>query len=82
MVWLLRAMMSDADVIVMDEPTSALDYNSRDQVVRFIGTALNRRTLIMVTHDQSLLGNVDKVLVMKNKQLHSRGTPVGVHAMV
>lgn len=69
MVWLLRALMSAADVIVMDEPTSALDHASRDQVVRFIGTALKGRTLVMVTHDQSLLSAVDRVYTMKDGRL-------------
>jgi ABC-type multidrug transport system fused ATPase/permease subunit len=66
MVWLLRAMMSDAPVVVMDEPTSALDYTSRDQVVRFISTALKEKTLIMITHDQALLSQVDSVYETKD----------------
>ena len=71
-VWLLRGLLSDANIIVMDEPTSALDYASRDQVIRFIGTALQGRTLIMVTHDQTLLGSVDKVMVMKDGKIFEK----------
>lgn len=67
--WLVRALLSDAKVVVMDEPTSALDYASRDQVVRFIQTAMKGRTLIMITHDQSLLSQVDDVVEMKDKKL-------------
>ena len=69
MVWLLRAMMSDAPVIVMDEPTSALDYTSRDQVVRFITTALKNKTLIIITHDQSLLSKMDVVMEVKDRKI-------------
>lgn len=74
LVWLLRAMMSDARVIVMDEPTSALDYASRDQVVRFIHTAMKGRTIIIVTHDVSLLSQVDDVFEMREGKLVKRGS--------
>ena len=69
MVWLLRAMMSEAPIVVMDEPTSALDYTSRDQVVRFIGTALKNKTLIIITHDQALLSQVDDVYETKDGKM-------------
>ena len=73
MVWLLRAMLSDARVVVMDEPTSALDYASRDQIVRFIHTAMKGRTLILITHDTALLSQVDDIFEMKNRKLEKRG---------
>ena len=64
--------MSDSPVVVMDEPTSALDAASREHVVRFIMTSFKERTLIMVTHDQTLMGNVDTIFEMRDKKLVER----------
>ena len=72
-VFLLRALMSNADVVVLDEPSSALDYTSRDSVVRFINTAMKGRTMIIITHDQTLMGSVDDVFEMSDGKLTKRG---------
>ena len=71
-VWLLRACLSDAKLIVMDEVTSALDVNSRDMVIKFIHTAISGKTIILVTHDLALLSKVDEIYEVRNKTIVRR----------
>jgi ABC-type multidrug transport system fused ATPase/permease subunit len=70
--WLVRALLSDARVVIMDEPSSALDHASRDQVVRFINTAMKGRTLIYVSHDHALISQADDVFEMREGKLIKR----------
>ena len=62
-VWLLRALLNpSADLIILDEPTSSLDAHSRRQVLRAIEQVSRRCTLIVVTHDDTLLSLVNRVV--------------------
>lgn len=55
-----RAILRDTPVIVLDEPTNALDKSKQE----FIRGYLHRKnkTIIVITHDQELLNNMDKVI--------------------
>lgn len=46
----LRAMLSDAEFIVMDEPFAGLDDESRERTAAYILKELNGRTLLVATH--------------------------------
>ncbi len=55
----LRAMLSDAEFIVMDEPFAGLDVESRERTAAYILKKLCGRTLLVTTHraeDVELLG--------------------------
>lgn len=55
----LRAMLSDAEFIVMDEPFAGLDVESRERTAAYILKKLSGRTLLVTTHrteDVELLG--------------------------
>lgn len=47
---ILRAMLSDSDIIIMDEPFYGLDDENRRKTARYILERLNGRTLIAATH--------------------------------
>lgn len=47
-----RAMLSEADVILMDEPITGLDDATRNQVIAFILKYRRGRTLIFSTHQE------------------------------
>ena len=52
---LAQIMMSQPDVILLDEPTAKLDDQNKDKFVHIITTAFEGKTLIMVTHDQTVV---------------------------
>lgn len=52
-VAILRALMADADLILMDEPFKGLDAETKDLVLRYTKQVTAGRTVLMVTHDPS-----------------------------
>ena len=51
---LLRALFSVAPIILLDEPTSNLDPTSKKILMRAIQRAGEGRTILIITHDESL----------------------------
>ena len=54
-VALMRALMSDADVLVLDEPFNGLDTATRDSVIAQTLNLLRGRTAIVAAHDPEAL---------------------------
>ena len=52
-VAILRALLSDFDVMLMDEPLKGLDKETKDKVVSLILELTDKKTLIVATHDLS-----------------------------
>ena len=50
-VALLRALLSEWDLLIMDEPFSGLDEDTRNVVIRETLARINNRTVFMVTHN-------------------------------
>ena len=67
-----RAMIGRPAVLFADEPTGNLDKNSAGELIRLLKQAhdVYGQTILMVTHDEELLGYGDRVYRMEN------GTPV------
>ena len=63
-----RAMLNDPRVLLADEPTGNLDQENKQNVVDLLveQATQNNSTLLMVTHDESLLARFDSVLDMRN----------------
>lgn len=65
-VWLLRAILKNSKIIILDEPTSSLDKESKEHVIKFINKYSKNRILIIVTHDDSILKYVNRVIKLKD----------------
>ena len=61
-----RAMLNNPPLLLADEPTGNLDQENKQNVVDLLvdQARSNDSTLLMVTHDESLLGKFDSVLDM------------------
>ena len=59
-----RAMLNNPAVLLADEPTGNLDQENKQNVVDLLveQASANNSTLLMVTHDESLLAKFDTVL--------------------
>lgn len=59
-----RAFLSQAPVVLLDEPTSALDESTALRLWEELETLAreDKRTLIIVTHDNRLAGRADRVI--------------------
>ncbi|MFB9329912.1 ABC transporter ATP-binding protein [Paenibacillus aurantiacus] len=70
-VAIARAWMNDPAVLFADEPTASLDAARGKDVVRMIAerTKAERKSAVMVTHDDRVLSFCDRVLYMKDGRL-------------
>jgi len=72
-VALARAFVSKPPVVMADEPTGNLD-STNGRLVLEILLDLNRRektTLILVTHDQELASQADRLITLKDGEIVS-----------
>jgi lipoprotein-releasing system ATP-binding protein len=66
-----RALITGPSLVLADEPTGNLDAGNGDHVLRLmmeLNEALGT-SLVIVTHDQSIAGQMDRVLVLENGRL-------------
>ena len=69
-----RAILRDAPILILDEPTAALDVEAEAEVMRALNQLVAGRTVIMISHRLSTLGNVDEIIVLKDGQIAERGS--------
>jgi energy-coupling factor transporter ATP-binding protein EcfA2 len=48
---LAAVLVTEPDLLVLDEPTRGLDPERRDEIVRLLRSAANRRATLVVTND-------------------------------
>jgi ABC-type multidrug transport system fused ATPase/permease subunit len=64
-IGLARAVLRNADVLILDESTSALDPDTRQQILNNILERYRDGILIFITHDPVILKSVDEVIHLK-----------------
>lgn len=73
-VALARALANRPNIILADEPTGNLDEANEDNVMGILRKLADEgMTVIMVTHNQRLLQQVDRILRLADGQLKSIG---------
>lgn len=68
-----RALAGRPPIMVMDEPTSAMDLQTEADLIDRLGQELAGRTLIVVTHRQSLLKLVNRIVIMDQGRIIADG---------
>lgn len=66
-IGLARALYFDRPVLVLDEATSALDPETENAVMQSIQALRGRKTIIMISHRETLLAYCDAVYTVANK---------------
>jgi putative ABC transport system ATP-binding protein len=63
-----RALIGRPQIVIADEPTSSLDADSRADFLRLLMSecAVNRTTLLFVSHDTALSSQFDRTLRMRD----------------
>ncbi len=75
-----RALCMEPRALLFDEPTSALDPELEQEVVRVIrALAEEGRTMIIVTHDMRMAGDVsDHVVFLHQGRIEEEGAPADI----
>ena len=76
-IGVIRAIATDADIILMDEPFSALDPITRTQLQEWLYEPQQelKKTIIFVTHDMDeALKLADKICIMKDGKIQQYDT--------
>jgi putative ABC transport system ATP-binding protein len=68
-VCVARALVSEPKVIFADEPTAALDHTNGLSVVELLNRLRGRGSLVMVTHDPTMLADADRVVTIEDGRL-------------
>ncbi len=70
-VALLRALVNSPEIILGDEPTGNLDSVTGDKILKILIdlNKINKKTLIVVTHDVSIAKKADQVIAFKDGRL-------------
>lgn len=66
-----RALAYKPSVILADEPTGNLDSKNSREVVDLLKLSVKsfNQTLVMITHDMTIAGEADRVIVMKDGEI-------------
>lgn len=68
-----RAILKDADIIIMDEASAAVDPENEHELQKAFANLMKNKTVIMIAHRLSSIRNVDEILVMDHGSIVERG---------
>ncbi len=69
-----RAMLKDAQIILLDEATASLDPENEVEVQKAIDTLIKGRTVIAIAHRLKTIQNADRIIVLDNGEIREEGT--------
>ena len=68
-----RALVTEPSILIMDEPTGGTDQSTERAIIENLKTYIEGRTLIVVTHRNSLLALADRILVVDSGKVVADG---------
>lgn len=72
-VAIARAMLMDPPILLLDEPTSAMDFSSEQQFKQRLKEVAGHKTMLIVTHRNSLLELATRVIVIDDGRVVADG---------
>lgn len=69
-----RAMLKDAQVILLDEATASLDPENEAEVQKAIDSLIKGRTVIAIAHRLKTIKDADRIIVLDNGRIKEEGT--------
>ena len=68
-VFIARALCANPDIIMLDEPTASIDVKGQQEVYNLLKVLNERMTVVVISHDISVLLNYAKNVAHINKNL-------------
>ena len=69
-----RALIRNSQFVILDDSLSAVDGKTEKLIVEQLKGALDRRTVVIVSHRLATLRHADRIFVMNNGQVEATGT--------
>lgn len=69
-----RAILKDANIIIMDEASAATDPENEYELQRAFSSLIKNKTVIMIAHRLSSITNVDEILFIDDGSVIERGS--------
>jgi ATP-binding cassette subfamily C protein LapB len=73
-----RALLLNPPILVLDEPTSSMDNSTENTFKTRLGEIVPGKTLLLVTHRNSMLSLVDRLIVLDRGKVVADGPKAGV----
>lgn len=73
-ICIARALLKNAELVLLDEPTSALDTESEYQVQEALIHLTKGKTTIMIAHRLSAIHHVDRIICLHEGKIAEQGT--------
>lgn len=70
-----RALLKDANVILLDEATSFLDVENESKIQKAISALIKNKTVIIIAHRMRTIANADQIIVLADGKIIEHGTP-------
>jgi len=71
---LARAYLRDAGILILDEPTAALDALAEYEVFSRFAELTKGKIAILISHRLSTVRMADRIVVLKDGEIHEEGT--------
>lgn len=68
-----RAILEDADILILDEATSSVDTRTEVQIQKGLKHLMTGRTSFVIAHRLKTIENADKILVIRDGEIIERG---------
>ncbi len=75
-ITLARALLKNAPILILDEATASIDRESSRRIIETVFEEMQNRTILLVTHEATLLKLVDRVVCIRDGQVDFDGPPV------
>ncbi len=69
-----RAILRDAPILILDEPTASLDVEAEGEVMHAIDKLIHGRTVLMISHRLTSLGQADEIIVLQDGEIAEHGS--------
>lgn len=70
-----RAMLKDAEVILLDEATASLDAENESKIQKALSRLIEDKTVVIIAHRMRTVKNADKLVVISDGEIVESGTP-------
>ena len=70
-----RALLKDANVILLDEATSFLDVENESKIQKALSELIKNKTVIIIAHRMRTIANANKIVVLDGGKIVEQGKP-------